>query len=372
MELNSLLAQMTERKASDLHLVAGVPPVFRVDGNLVTARVPSSPLEIVDAREEQVRPLLREDQVPNLTPEDLDALLQTALPEDKLAGARQGRDFSATLRHNGQTFRCQVFRERGNLAAAIRVIPEVVFTLDDLHLPPVFEKLTQAKRGLILVVGPTGSGKTTTLVSMVDHINRTRSERIYTVEYPMYYVLSSRLSLVTQRIVGEDVESYERGLLSMMDADPDVVLIGELRTPETARLALEMAETGHLVFSQMTAETVADALTRLLELLGEPTDQARRLLARTMQAVIAQRLLPRAAPTGRVAVNEILLATPRVRQMIADGQTDPALLALTMQGAPQSGMQTMDDALLALHAAGVISRETAASHLKEQGRLPTG
>lgn len=370
MELDSLLAQMTERNASDLHLAAGVPPVFRVDGNLVTARVPSSPLEIVDAREEQVRHLLREDREPTLTPEDLDALLQTALPEDKMAGARQGRDFSATLRHGGRTFRCQVFRERGRLAAAIRVIPEVIFTLDDLHLPPIFETLTHSKRGLILLAGPTGGGKTTTLVSMVDHINRTRSERIYTIEDPLYYVLSSKLSLVTQRVVGEDVESYERGLLSAMDSD--VILVGELRTPETARLALEMAEKGHLILSQITAETVADALARLLALLGEPRDAAQRLLARTMQAVIAQRLLPRAAPTGRVAANEVLLATSRVRQMIADGQTDPALLALAMEASPQSGMQTMDDALLALHAAGVISREAAASHLQEPGRLAVG
>ena len=346
MELDSLLAQMTERKASDLHLAVGVPPVFREAGNLVAAKSP------------------------NLTPEDLDALLQPSLPEDRLAAAHQGSDFSATLRHGGQAFRCHVFRERGRLAAAIRVIMDRLPTLDELHLPPVFERLTQAKRGLILVVGPTGSGKTTTLVSMLDHINRTRAERIHTVEGPMHYVLSSKLSLVTQRVIGEDVESYERGLEAVMDADPDVVLIGELRTPETARLALEMAETGHLVFSQMTAETVADALARLLGLLGEPRDSAQRLLARTVQGIIAQRLLPRAAPTGRVAANEILLATPRVRQMIADGQTDAALLALAMEAAPQSGMQTMDDALLGLHAAGVISREAAESHLQEKGRLP--
>ena len=370
MELNSVLAQMIERNASDLHLTAGVPPVFRVDGYLVTARTPNSPPEGPGAHEEQVTHLLREDQEPNLTPEDLDALLQTALPEDKLAGARQGRDFSATLRHGGRTFRCRVFRERGNLAAAIRIILDRIPTLDELHLPPVFETLTQYRRGLILLAGPTGSGKSTTLLSLVDHINRTRAERIHTVEDPMLYVLSSKLSLVTQRVVGEDVESYGCGLRSVMDADPDVVLIGELRTPETARLALEMAETGHLVFSQMTAETVADALARLLTLLGEPRDPARRLLARTVQAVIAQRLLPRAAPTGRVAANEILLATPRVRQMIADGQTDAGLLALAMEAAPQFGMQTMDDALLALHAAGAIRREAAESHLTEKGRLP--
>jgi twitching motility protein PilT len=346
MELSSLLAQMTERNASDLHLAVGVSPVFRVAGALVAAPAPS------------------------LTPEDLDALLQTALPEDTLAGARQGRDFSATLRHDGGTFRCQVFRERGNLAAALRVILDRIPTLDELHLPSVFETLTQCRRGLILLAGPTGSGKSTTLLSLVDHINRTRAERIHTVEDPMLYVLPSRLSLVTQRVVGEDVESYARGLLSVMDADPDVVLIGELRTPETARLALEMADTGHLVFSQMTAETVADALARLLELLGEPTEQARRLLARTTQAVIAQNLLRREDGPGRIAVNEILIATPRVRQMIADGQTDAALLSLAMEASPQVGMQTMDDALLGLHAAGIISREAAESRLKEKGRLP--
>ncbi len=345
MELDTLLAEVTERGASDLHLAAGQPPVFRVAGELLPAPLPP------------------------LTPEAVNALLQTALPEDKLAGARLGNDFSATLRHDGHTFRCRVFRERGNLAAAVRIIPDNIPTLDDLHLPPVFETLTQCRRGLILLSGPTGSGKSTTLLSMVDHINRTRAERIYTVEDPMLYVLPSRLSLVTQRVVGEDVETYERGLLSVMDADPDVILIGELRTPETARLALELANSGHLIFSQMTAETVADALARLLTLLGEPADQARRLLARTVQAVIAQNLLPRAAPTGRVAANEILIATPRVRRMIADGQTDPSLLALAMEASAQDGMQTMDDALLRHYADGVISRAAAEGYLKEKGRL---
>ena len=373
MEFDSLLAQMIERNASDLHLAAGVPPVFRVDGALVTGQTPNPPAEIIEAS--RLGGYLAKppaDRVPNLTPEDLDALLQTALPTDKLALARQGTDFPTTLRHDGRIFRCRVFRERGNLAAAVRVILDRIPTLDELHLPPVFETLTQNKRGLILLAGPTGSGKSTTLLSMVDHINRTRAERIYTVEDPMLYVLPSRLSLVTQRIVGEDVETYERGLISVMDADPDVVLIGELRTPETARLALELANTGHLIFSQMTAETVADALARLLTLLGEPGDQARRLLARTVQAVIAQNLLRRVDGTGRVAANEILIGTPRVRRMIADGQTDPALLALAMEASSQDGMQTMDDALMRYYTDGIISREAAEGYLKEKGRLPGG
>jgi twitching motility protein PilT len=339
MELNSLLAQMTERNASDLHLAVGVPPIFRVDGALVPG------------------------DKPNLTPEALDALLLSALPEDKLVGARRGQDFSQTLGHANQTFRCQVFRERGHLALALRVLPSRVPTLEELSLPPIFEKLTHYKRGLILVVGPTGSGKTTTLVSMLEHINLTRGERICTVENPMHYVLSSKLSLITQRVVGEDVESYEQGLLSAMDSDPDVVLIGELRTPEVAHLALEMAETGHLVLSQTTAETVADAAARLLALLGGSTDAVRRLLARTMQAIIAQKLLRREDRAGRVAANEILLASPRVRHMIAEGQTDPALLALAMEAESLLGMQTMNAALREYQATGIISRETMESHL---------
>ena len=226
------------------------------------------------------------------------------------------------------------------------------------------------------MAGPTGSGKTTTLVSMLDHINRTRAERIFTVEDPMHYVLSSKLSLVTQRVVGEDVESYERGLLSAMNSDPDVMLVGELRTPETARLALEMAKMGHLIFSQMTAETRRRRDSRgCWRCWASRATCSRRLLARTVQAVIAQNLLRREDGAGRVAANEILIATPRVRQMIADGQTDaPSAGAGDGRRArmPAVGMQTMDDALLGLHLAGVISRETAEVHLKDKGRLPEG
>lgn len=345
MGLDSLLAEMIARKAFDLHLAVGVPPIFRVDGALI----PAPP--------------------PNLTTEDLQALLQSAVSEDKLAEAHRGCDISVTLRREGQTFRCQVFRGSGQLAAAIRQLPWRIPTLEEMSLPPVIETLTHLPRGLVLVVGLSGSGKTTTVVSMLEQINLDHSARICTLEDPLNYVIKSKLSLVTQRVVGEDVESYERGLLSMKDADPDVVFVGELRTPETARLTLEMAEAGVLVFSQMTADTVADALAQLLGLLGEPR---RHLLTRTLQAVIAQKLLVRADRQGRVAANEILLNTPRVSQMIADGQTQPNLLALVMDAGQTLGMQTMDSALLGFRADGVISRETAASHLTDKARLPPG
>ena len=348
MELSSLLDRMAERKASDLHLAAGLPPIFRIDGALTPG------------------------DKPNLTAGDVDDLLRSALPEEKLIAAKLGRDFSATLRHGDKTFRCQVFCERGRLAAALRVIPERIPSLHELSLPPIVEKLTHLKRGLVLLTGPTGSGKTTTLVSMLQAINLTRSERICTVEGPMHYVLSSKLSLVTQRVVGEDVESYERGLLSAMNSDPDVILVGEIRTPETARLVLEMAGKGHLILSQITAESASDALNRLLGLLGEPGDISRRLLSQTVQAVIAQNLLQRHDRTGRVAANEILIGTPRVRQMIADGQTTSELLALAMEAGRSVGMQTMSDSLLALQSSGVVSREAVESLWKEKGRLPPG
>ena len=346
MELNSLLAEMVERKASDLHLVVGVPPIFRIDGELI----PAPP--------------------PNLTEDDVNSLLHSGLPETKLAAAREGRDFSATLRHGDQTFRCRVFRDRISVAAAVRLLPKRIPTLEEMHLPPIFEKLTHCRRGLILVAGPTGSGKTTTVVSMLEQINMTHSARIYTLEDPLNYVLSSKLSLVTQQVVGEDVESYERGLLSIKDADPDVVFVGEMRTPEVVRLALEIAEAGILVFSQMTADTAGDAVNHLLALLGEPHGAAQSLLTRTVQAVIAQRLLVRADRAGRVAVNEIFLFSPRIRQMILNGQTETNLLELAMTASRSVGMQTMDEALLELYANEVISRETAEAHLKDKARLP--
>ena len=346
MELNSLLTQMIEMKASDLHLVAGVPPVFRVDGELK----PAPP--------------------PNLTEDDVEALLRQALPESRLAAASEARDFSATLRQDDETFRCQVFRSNGALAAAIRILPKRIPTLDEMHLPPVFETLTRCPRGLILIVGPTGSGKTTTVVSMLEQINMTHSARIYTLEDPLNYVLKTKLSLVTQRVVGEDVESYESGLLSIKDADPDVVFIGEMRTPEVVRLAAEIAYAGVLVFSQMTTDTVSDAVERLTEMVGGPRGSAQRLVARTFQAVIAQKLLVRADRQGRVAANEILLSTAQTRRMISDGQTAPELLELVMSASRSLGMQTMDDALLNHYAEGVISRETAAEHLRDKSRLP--
>ncbi|MBV9852028.1 MAG: PilT/PilU family type 4a pilus ATPase [Armatimonadetes bacterium] len=347
-----MLTEMVQRQASDLHLVAGMPPIFRVHGELVPHTTPVKPTDLLEA-----------GAVEDLLSPYLSDLQKAQLVE---------RDLRVTLRQDQSVFHCQVFRERGRLAAAIRVVPSRVWSVDELGLPPVLERLTHTLRGLILVTGPAGSGKSTTVAGMIEHINRTRKERIITVEDPIQYEFSSKLSLITQRQVGEDVESYEQGLLSAMTSDLDVALIGELRDLETVRLALVLAETGHLVFSTLSVETVSEAVQRLIEVFPEPRATIRRLLARTLQAVIAQKLIPASAEykaqtsQGRLAANEILIMTQRVRQMVLEEQTD---FTLAMEAGRGDGMQTMDAAILDHYRAGRISYDVAALSLEDRTRL---
>lgn len=342
MELDTLLEELTAREGSDLHLVAGIPPVFRVNGTL-TPRAGDA-----------------------LTETETDALLSPLLPFG--TPLPFSTDYEATVRRPSGVFRGQIFRERGHLAAAFRRVPVHVPTLEDLGFGDnsVLRQLIQKPRGLILVTGPTGSGKSTTCAAMIEEINRTRAERIITVETSLDYVFEGKQSIVTQRVVGEDVPTFEQGVLSALNSDLDVALIGEMRSLEIVRLALVMAETGHLVFSVMHAETASEAIQRLVEVFPEPRDTIRRMLARSLVAVIAQRLVPRAAPSGRVPVNEILIADSRVRRMIVDGQTD---LTVAIEAGRMSGMQTMDDDALRLFHSGTISYEQAWNLMLDRERL---
>lgn len=352
MELRTLLAEMVSQKATDLHLVVGLPPILRVNGELTPVTTP--------------------EKMPNLEGADAVEVLLRPFLEEKQKALMPGHDLCLTLQQENILFRCQLSWERSRLMAAIRVVPSRVPTLEELRLPPIFEKLTHTRRGLILVTGPAGSGKSTTVTAMIEQINLTRSERIITLEDPIEYLFASKLSLITQRQVGEDVESYEQGVLSAMLSDPDVALIGELRTQETVRAALVLAETGHLVFSTLGVETASEAVQRLIEAFPEPRDAIRRLLARTLQAVIAQQLLPATeahrAETGqgRLAANEILILTGRVRQMILDGQTD---FTLAMEAGHADGMQTMDEAVLSHYRAGRVHSDMARSRMQDVTRL---
>ena len=347
MELTTLLAELIERKGSDLHLLAGEPPAFRIDGALT-----------------------RQDG-PALDAAEMEALLLPHLTDDqRVALTEQRQDVETILRHDGYGFRFNVFRGRDGLAAVLRAIPNRIPALEELdfeaNVAAFLRSLLATPRGLVLFTGPTGSGKITSVFSLLETINRDRTARILTIEDPVGFEMVSRQSLVTQRYVGEDVPSFEAGLHSAFHEDPDVVLVGEMRSLETVHLSLALAESGHLVFSTLHLENVSDAVNRLVDVFPEPRDVIRRTLARNLVAVIAQRLLPRSPEPGRVVVNEVLTVTPRVRQMIAEGQKD---LSVAIEAGREAGMQTMDDAVLKRFRAGKISYETAWANMQDRERL---
>lgn len=348
MDLLTLLSEMTEG-VSDLHLVAGQPPVFRKDGHLIRRDGP-----ILDQNT-----LLESLVVPQLNERHKQLVLHS------------NNSVLTTVIYKQRRFRMQVFRERGGVSAAIRIVPDKVPALDDLGFPEgpleLLKKIVKITRGLIFVTGPAGSGKTTTLAALIEEINRTRGERIMTLENPIEYVFESKESLITQQEYGTDFFDLPAALRDVFYADPDVVVISELKNLEVVHLALSLAETGHLVFAPLSSPNVSDALTRLVEAFPESTrSEIRRLLSHNVQTVIAQTLLPRMGKPGRVPLHEILVVTPRVRQLIRDGQSD---LTVAMEGGREIGMQTMDDALVKAVEDGEISREMALGRLTDRTRL---
>ncbi|MGC4042205.1 MAG: ATPase, T2SS/T4P/T4SS family [Armatimonas sp.] len=348
MDLLTLLSEMTEG-VSDLHLVAGQPPVFRKDGHLIRREGPVLSKDM----------LVEELVMPHLSERHRHLVLNS------------NNSVLTTVLYGQRRFRMHVFHERGGVSATIRIVPNKVPTLDELGLPEgpreLLRKFTKILRGIIFVTGPAGSGKTTTLASLVEEINRTRGERIMTLENPIEYVFESKESLITQQEFGTDFFDLPAALRDVFYADPDIVVISELKNLEVLHLALSLAETGHLIFAPLSSPNVSDALTRLVEAFPEAMrPEIRRLLSNNVQAVIAQSLLPRTGRPGRIALHEILIGTPRVRQLIRDGQSD---LTVAIEGGREIGMQTMDDALVKAVEAGEISREMALSRLIDRSRL---
>lgn len=349
-ELMTLLTELAEREGSDLHLVVGQPPVFRVDGALV--RRESEPLD-----EASMTALLR----PHLTNDQWETLTQ------------QRQDLEKTLRQGKRLYRFHVFQERGRLGAAIRSVPHGVPTLDLLYpehsagVNATFRALSELPRGLILVTGPSGCGKTTTCFAMLEHINQTAARRILTLEDPLNFEMESKQSVITQRSIGEDVGSFAQGAYWALHEDPDVIFYKEMRTLESVQDVISLTESGHLVFTQLHCEDAAQAIERIIEVFPSGSQLTiRRSLARNLQAVIAQQLIPRSDRPGRVAANEILLATPHVRQRIEAGDMNftPVIEANRAQG-----MQTMDDSIESLYRAGVLNYETASYRLLNKERL---
>jgi twitching motility protein PilT len=346
-----LLEEVVKRKASDLHLQVGLPPMLRVDGALI----PISGADILsdEAVETLIFAILDEDQ-------------KQILLKDKEF------DFSFAFGELGR-FRVNAFHERGNLAAALRLISNEILTIEQLGLPPVVNKFADYPRGLVLVTGPTGSGKSTTLAAMIHKINMERSEHIITIEDPIEYTHRSKKSVIVQREVHYDTYSFSAALRSALREDPDVVLIGEMRDLETIASAITIAETGHLVFATLHTNSAAQSIDRMIDVFPpHQQPQIRSQLSNILMAICSQRLIPQIGG-GRIAAAEILVATPAVRNIIREGKTHQ--LEAVIQTGSEYGMQSMDKTLVNLVHNGTISYDDARSvaiDIEELDRLMRG
>ncbi len=334
-KIELLLEQVVKLDASDLHLQVGLPPMLRIDGSL--------------------RPV---DEAPALTPDDVDALVQSILDEDQKEILIKDKevDLSFAFGDYGR-FRVNAFHERGNLAAALRLIPSAIRSLDDLHMPKTLESFTKFPRGLVLVTGPTGSGKSTTLAAMVDRINEERACHILTIEDPIEYAHKSKKSIVVQREIHYDTYSFSAALRSSLRQDPDVVLIGEMRDLETIAAAVTIAETGHLVLATLHTNSAAQSIDRMIDVFPPHQQQQVRVqIAGMIQGICSQRLVP-SIGGGRVVASEILVATPAVRNLIREGKTHQ--IDAVIQTGAEYGMQSMDRTLVNLIQQGSITYEEA-------------
>jgi twitching motility protein PilT len=333
--LDSLLRATVDSGASDLHLTVGRPATARRDGVLISF-----------------------ENVPVLQAEEIDRMVYSLLDERKHEELHRDRqvDFSFGIDGVGR-FRANAFRQRGNLSLALRVVPFRVRTLEELGAPAACTTLLNKPYGIVLVVGPTGSGKSTTLAAMVDRINDTKPVHILTIEDPVEYLHHHKTAMVNQREVGTDVESFPDGLRSALREDPDVVLLGEMRDLDSIQIALSLAETGHLVFATLHTNDAAQALDRIIDVFpSERRDQIQIMLAGALQGVISQRLLP-ALGGGRVAGYEVMVANEAIRNLVREGKSRQ-MRNMIATGAGE-GMQTIEMDLARLVAAGLISLEVA-------------
>src|SRR5438876_73968 len=336
--MHDLLTIMIERGASDLHITTGTPPQIRLHGKL-------TPLT----------------QFERLTPQDTQRLAYSVLNEGQKQKFEEDNELDLSFGIQGLArFRCNVFRQRGAVAAAIRVIPFKIRTFDELNLPPVVEQLADRPKGLILVTGPTGAGKSTTLAAMIDKINSERPEHIITIEDPIEFVHRDKKGFVNQREVEVDTASFGSALRASLRQDPDTILVGEMRDLETIGTALHAAETGHLVFSTLHTLDAVETINRIISVFPPPEQKQIRLqMAAVLKAVISQRLVRKADGTGRVPAVEVLIATEYIRECIITPEKTRLIHEALQAGVSQYGMQTFDQSLYELYQQGLITYETA-------------
>lgn len=334
MDIAELLAKVVQAGASDLHLTVGIPPTMRLHGELAPV-----------------------DGYPVVVPDVVESIIEKiTTPAQRERFREAGEvDFSYGVSGVGR-FRVNIFRQRGAPALVLRVINFNIPTFAELGLPPIIQQICNKRDGLVLVTGPTGSGKSTTLAAMVDYINSTRSAVIITLEDPIEFLHKHKKGIVNQREVGSDTLSFAAGLRAALREDPDVILVGEMRDLETMENALRAAETGHLVLSTLHTRGAAYSIDRIIDFFPpHQQSQVRAQLANALQAVISQQLLPRADRPGRVAAVEVMIATPAIRNLIREGKTHQ--IDSVIETSAAVGMQSMDAALKQLYRAGLISRE---------------
>lgn len=349
MLIEDLLKELVEKKGSDLHISNALPPVARIDGKLV-----------------------RLDYDP-LTPEGVEALLFPMMSNEQRRRLEQEweLDFSYGVEGIGR-FRVNFYKDKGCYAAAFRTIGTKAPQLEELGMPPIVTTIADKPRGLVLVTGPTGSGKSTTLAAMVDYINRTRAEHILTIEDPVEFVHTSKVSIIHQRELGMDTRSFANALKSALREDPDIILVGEMRDHETIALALTAAETGHLVFGTLHTSSASQTIDRIIDVFPEGQQQQIRVqLANSLVAVFAQTLLPKRQPDGsrkgRVMAQEIMVVTPAIANLIRESKA--AQIYSTIQTSSGAGMQTLESSLAELFKKGLVTIEDALSKSSKPNEL---
>ncbi|MBR2710737.1 type IV pilus twitching motility protein PilT [Candidatus Saccharibacteria bacterium] len=344
-KIETLLEECIRRKASDLHVQYGLPPILRIDGALIPV-----------------------SDMPPLDEAMLQNIIFATMDEDQKKIFLKDKEFDYSFSFGDVArFRVNAFHERGKMAAAFRLIPNQIVTIGDLGMPPIVETFADFPRGLVLVTGPTGSGKSTTLAALIDKINTDKAVHIITIEDPIEFTHKSKRSVIVQREVHYDTFSFAAALRSALREDPDVVLIGEMRDLETIQAAITIAETGHLVFATLHTNSAAQSIDRMVDVFpAHQQPQVRTQLANMLMAICSQRLVP-AVQGGRVVAAEIMVANPAIRALIRDGKTFQ--LDTAIQTGAEQGMQTMDRTLAKLVQAGTITYDAAREYAVDINEL---
>jgi twitching motility protein PilT len=336
MQINQLLQTAVASGASDLHMKVGSYPMMRVNGTLVVA-----------------------SEEKRLDRSDTESMAQTLLGPDHVKRFKEHLDVDLAYSIDGLgRFRCNVFQQRGTVGLVLRVIPTRIKSIDELGLPAVLKKIATEERGLVLVTGTTGSGKSTTLAAMIDFINATRQTHVITIEDPIEYLHRDNQSIVNQREISVDCQSFASALRAALRQDPDVILVGEMRDIETVETALHAAETGHLVFSTLHTLDATETINRIIAVF--PPHQQRQIriqLAAVLKSVLSQRLMPRADGLGRVAAVEVMVTTAFIRDCMVDKDKTAMIAGAIQAGTSQYGMQTFDQAIFGLYSQGIVTLE---------------